>query len=294
MAGSAKISAQQLFDLSGRTAVVTGASSGLGVSFARALAAAGARVVLAARRKERLEDVAREIGSNGAHAVAMSCDVSDAGQVEALAAAVASQFGRTDILVNNAGVVSEAGMVPEKIPHAIFEQTVRVNLLGTWFGCQAFGQRMLADGKGGSIINLASIAGLGGVADFPPAYQATKAAVINLTRNLACSWGNRKVRVNALAPGWFPSEMTDGFFQIPGSMDWINQSAPLGRAGNPEELIGALLFFASDASSYVTGQTLAVDGGTSAAACGGAMPASVMKFFEENVPHGLGRRIGGV
>jgi hypothetical protein len=218
--------------------------------------------------------------------------VADPHQVERLAATVSEKLGRADILVNNAGVVAESGLMPEKIPHELFEQTVRVNLLGTWYGCRSFGSRMIADGKGGSIINIASIAGLGGVSDFPSAYQASKAGVINLTRNLACSWGNRGVRVNAIAPGWFPSEMTDDFFQIPGAMEWINKTTPLGRAGDTAELAGALLFLASSASSYVTGQTLVVDGGTAAAVCGGAMPESIYQHLAENVPHGLGKRIG--
>jgi NAD(P)-dependent dehydrogenase (short-subunit alcohol dehydrogenase family) len=147
---------------------------------------------------------------------------------------------------------------------------------------------MLRDG-GGSIINIASIAGLTGVRDFPPAYQASKAAVINLTRSLACSWGDRGVRVNALAPGWFPSEMTDQLFAIPGFKEWASESAPMQRVGDPAELTGALLFLATDASSFVTGQTLAIDGGASAGTRG--TPASVRQFFRDRVPHGLGESI---
>lgn len=281
----------KLFDLSGKTAVVTGASSGLGVTFAKALAAAGAKVALAARRTDRLAGVADEISRAGGTALPVQCDVSEAAQVDAMVTTVAEKLGRVDILVNNAGIVAESGMVPEKVPHDLFEQTMRVNLLGTWFCSRAVGGRMLADGQGGSIINVASVAGLSGAADFPTAYQVSKAGVLNLTRNLACSWADRKVRVNALAPGWFPSEMTDSLFQVPGAKEWVCNAAPMKRLGDPEELVGGLLFLASEASSFVTGQTLVIDGGLSAALGGGAMPEGVRQFIAKAVPGGLGQRI---
>jgi NAD(P)-dependent dehydrogenase (short-subunit alcohol dehydrogenase family) len=281
----------RLFNLSGKTAMVTGASSGLGVTFAMALAAAGAQVALAARRTERLSGVAAEIVAAGGKALPVACDVGDAEQVEAALKTAEEGLGRVDILVNNAGVVAESAIVPENVPHDLFEQTLRVNLLGTWYCCRAAGRRMLADGKGGSIINVSSIAGLGGVADFPTAYQASKSAVLNLTRNLACSWANRKVRVNALAPGWFPSEMTEDFFKMDGAREWVSKAAPMGRVGEPEELVGGLLFLASDASSFVTGQTLAIDGGISAT-ISHSMPESISRILSENSPNGLGKRIG--
>src|SRR5262249_11601842 len=139
-------------------------------------------------------------------------------------------------------------------------------------------QYMLADGKGGSIVNVASIAGLVGVAGFPAAYQAAKAGVISLTRSLACSWGDRGVRVNALAPGWFPSEMTKPAFAAPGLLDWAAAMAPLGRIGKPEELAGPMIFLASDASSFMTGQVLAIDGGLTAGT--ERWPESARAFFE--------------
>ncbi len=274
--------------LAGKTAVVTGASSGLGVTFARALAAAGANVVVTARRVERLEALARDISGDGRTALPVGCDVADPAAVEAMIERAYRQFGRIDVLVNAAGIAADGGMAPEKVPAALFEQTIRVNVMGLWYCCQQAAAHMLRDG-GGSIINIASIAGLTGVRDFPPAYQASKAAVINLTRSLACSWGDRGVRVNALAPGWFPSEMTDQLFAIPGFKEWAAESAPLQRVGDPAELTGALLFLATDASRFVTGQTFAVDGGASAGTRG--MPDAVRQFLRDNVPHGLGQPI---
>jgi NAD(P)-dependent dehydrogenase (short-subunit alcohol dehydrogenase family) len=273
--------------LSGKTAVVTGASSGLGETFARALAGAGANVVVAARRADRLEALARELGGM---ATAVTCDVGDPASVDALVASVCTKFGRIDVMVNNAGVVADAGFAPEKVPAAMFEQTIRVNLLGVWYCCQQAGARMLGDGKGGSIVNIASVAGMRGVEDFPPAYQASKAAVINLTRSLACSWASRGVRVNALAPGWFPSEMTDQVFTIPSFKAWVANSAPMQRIGRPEELVGALMFLATDASSFVTGQTIVVDGGLMAGS-GPGVPGDVRQIFGDAIPDGLGRRI---
>ncbi len=279
------------FDLAGKTALVTGASSGLGVTFARALAKAGASVVLAARRVDRLDHLAAEIASGGGTALAVKCDVGEPASVAATVAAAASRFGRVDVLVNGAGVVAEGGIVPEKVPPEIFEQTVRVNVLGTWNTCREVAALMLADGKGGSIINIASVAGMAGIGGFPPAYQASKAAVINLTRSLACSWADRGIRVNALAPGWFPSEMTDQVFAIPAFRTWVSESAPMKRVGDPEELVGALLFLATTASSFVTGHTLVVDGGLSAAGSGGGIPEEVARVFEQALPNGLGKRI---
>jgi NAD(P)-dependent dehydrogenase (short-subunit alcohol dehydrogenase family) len=280
-----------LFDIRGRTAIVTGASSGLGVTFAGVLAARGANVVLAARRTERLKQVAEKISAAGGKALPVTCDVSDPAQVKAMVDGAVQHFGRIDILVNNAGVASDGGMMPEKVPNEVFEQVVRVNLLGVWYCCREVGQRMLSDGKGGSIINIPSIAGLNGIQNFPVAYQATKAAVINLTSNLACSWADRGVRVNAIAPGWFPSEMTEPYFAAPVFLTRARKMAPMGRIGDPSELTGALLFLASGASSFVTGHTMVVDGGVSASMGLPFMNEDLFKLFSEVVPGGLGQRI---
>lgn len=269
----------KLFDLAGKTAIVTGASHGLGVTFAEALSAAGAKVVLAARNTESLDKVAGKIKEQGGSPLVITCDVSKPEQVRAMVAQAWEQLSRVDILVNNAGVVAEAGSVPERITDDQFEQTIRVNLLGLWTCSREVAARMLADGKGGSIINVASTAGLGACKDFPSAYVSSKAAVIALTRNLACSWGDRGVRVNALAPGWFPSEMTAGVFAMPAFMGWIKASCPMHRTGDPRELVGPLLFLASEASSYVTGQTLAVDGGGSSTTGGTQFPDEVYSMM---------------
>ena len=252
-----------MFDLSGRTALVTGASSGLGVGFAKALAAAGASVVLAARRTDRLEAVAEEIAAAGGEALPVTCDVTDPGQNDAAVRAAVERFGRLDIAVANAGAVLEAFSLPERIPPEAWSRSLEVNLSGTWFTCQSAGRQMLAAGSG-SIIVVSSYTGMAGVPNFPPAYQAAKAAAVNITQSLAASWGDRGVRVNCLSPGWFPSEMTDAVLAAPVWRSRVEGQAPLGRTGDPRELAGPLLLLASDASSYMTGAVLAVDGGTSA------------------------------
>lgn len=280
-----------LFRLDGRTAFVTGASSGLGVTFAEALAAAGANVALAARREDRLHEVAKRIADNGANALVVRCDVSDAQQVESAIAQACETFGRIDVLVNNAGIVAEGPAVPEKVSHEAFEQTMRVNLFGVWYCTQAVARRMLADGRGGSIVNISSIAGLAGVPDFPVAYHSSKAAVLNMTRSLACSWADRGVRVNAIAPGWFLTEINERVLAHPDFRRWAEEGAAMNRIGKSEELIGALLFLASEASSYVTGQTITVDGGTSASIGVSRMPESFRQLVANQMPDGIGQQI---
>lgn len=284
-------SLENLFSVKGKTALVTGASSGLGVIFAETLAAAGANVVVAARRLEKLEAVAAKLRERGANAQAIACDVSDLHQVKALVEKSWSAFGRLDIVVNNAGIAAEAGIVPEKVPADLFELTTRVNLIGCWFVCREVGARMLANARGGSIVNIASIAGLGGHADFPSAYQATKGALVTLTQHLATSWADRGVRVNALAPGWFESELTGGLLHMSEFKQWVEANSPMGRIGEAGDLAGPLLFLASDASRYVTGQIIAVDGGTSAGVGAPRLPDAYYRLIEEKVPGGLGQRI---
>ena len=248
-----------LFRLDGKTAVVTGASSGLGVVFARALAGAGASVVVSARRLDRLEKLAAEIEAEGGEALAVPCDVAREDSVDALAAAAVDRFGRVDVLVANAGIADPRPA--EQEPLQVWERVVGVNLTGVFLTNQRFGALMLERGAG-SIVNIASVLGVVGAGQIPQAsYTASKGGVVNLTRELAAQWARRGVRVNAIGPGWFESEMTEEMFASDQGVRWIRRKTPMGRPGRGEELAGPVVFLASDASSYVTGQTLLVDGG---------------------------------
>ena len=244
------------FRLDGKVAVVTGASSGLGVAFARALAEAGADVALGARRVERLEDVRKEIEGLGRRAIAVRTDVKSPEDCTALIEATVEQLGRVDILVNNAGIGTAVPAIRETPEE--FREVIDINLNGCYWMAQAAGRVMQ---PGSSIINISSILGITTAGMPQAAYCASKAGLIGLTRDLAQQWtGRRGIRVNALAPGFFPSEMTDQYPE--GYIDrMMEQRVIAGRPGDPEELAAALVFLASDASSYVTGQTLAVDGG---------------------------------
>lgn len=246
--------------LDSRVAVVTGASSGLGERFARVLHAAGASVVVAARRAERLEALADELGRD--RVVPVTCDVADDADCERLVAATVERHGRIDVLVNNAGIGTTMPAEDEPMDH--WRRVVEVNLNGLFLLSQLAGRRMLAQGSG-SIVNIASVLGLVASAPIKQAsYVATKGAVVNLTRELACQWARKGVRVNAIAPGWFPSEMTGEMFDDDASMSWMRRNCPMGRGGDPGELDGVLLFLAGDASTYVTGVTIPVDGGWTA------------------------------
>ncbi|HUF33867.1 MAG TPA: glucose 1-dehydrogenase [Acidimicrobiales bacterium] len=246
------------FRLDGRTAVLTGASSGIGARFAKVLHAAGAQVVVAARRVERLEELAD--GLDGV--VPVACDVADPDSVEALVTTAIERFGRIDLLVNNAGITEP--MPVEDEPLEVFRRVVDVNLTGLFHLSRQAGRHMLDQGSG-VIVNVASVLGLVGAGQIPQAsYAASKAGVVNLTREMALQWARRGVRVNAIAPGWFPSEMTADMFGDEGGQRWIRRNTPVGRGGELHELDGALLFLASDASTYVTGHTLVVDGGWTA------------------------------
>lgn len=244
------------FRLDGKTAIVTGASSGIGARFARVLHEAGANVVASARRVERLEALADELE----RVVAVPCDVTDDAQCARLVDETAERFGGVDVLVNNAGA---SAIIPaEEEPVETFRRVLDVNLTSTFLLSQLAARHMLAAEAGGAIVNVASILGLVGSGQIPQAsYTASKAGVVNLTRELAAQWGRRGVRVNAIAPGWFPTEMTAEMFTDDRSHQWIRRGTPMGRAGEIHELDGALLFLASDAATYVTGQVIAVDGG---------------------------------
>ena len=246
-----------IFDLDGRVAVVTGASSGLGERFARVLHAQGASVVLAARRVDRIEAVATELGAD--RALAVGCDVTSEADVVALVERAVERFGRLDVMVNNAGTSRPAPGESEAV--ADFRAVVETNLVGVFVGCREAAKVMLEQGSG-SIVNVASVLGLVGNGRVKQgSYAASKGAVVNLTRELGAQWARKGVRVNAIAPGWFPSEMTQVMWGDEASERFVERGAPIGREGHEHELDGALLFLASAASSYVVGQTLSVDGG---------------------------------
>jgi NAD(P)-dependent dehydrogenase (short-subunit alcohol dehydrogenase family) len=247
-----------LFDLTGRVALVTGASSGLGVEFALSLRAAGATVAIAARRTERLDDLASE--HPGLHAV--QCDVADEESVCSSVARVVANLGTIDVLVNNAGITSYGPGESESV--ADLRRVLEVNLVGAFAFCQQVGRVMLAQGSG-SIVNISSI--LGSVASAPipaSAYCASKGALTQLTRELAVQWAGRGVRVNALAPGYFPSEAASPLLDSDFGEKHVTRNTPAGRPGRAGELNGALLLLASDAGSYINGQILHVDGGWTA------------------------------
>jgi NAD(P)-dependent dehydrogenase (short-subunit alcohol dehydrogenase family) len=243
------------FRLDGRVAIVTGASSGLGAAFAVGLAEAGADVAICARRVQRLEETAEQVRALGRRCLAVPADVAQPEDCTRVVEETVRELGRVDVLVNNAGIGTAYPATREKPED--FRRVIDVNLNGSYWMAQACGRAMT---EGGSIVNIGSVLGLTTAGLPQAAYASSKAAIIGLTRDLAQQWTGRKgIRVNALAPGFFPSEMTD---QYPdGYLDAQQARIPAGRAGEAEELTAALVFLASDASSYVTGIVLPVDGG---------------------------------
>jgi NAD(P)-dependent dehydrogenase (short-subunit alcohol dehydrogenase family) len=231
----------------------------MGVAFAQALASAGAKVVLAARREDMLNEVAQGIRESGGEALVVRCDVAREEEIDALVEKSRAAFGAVDVLVNNAGFTT---IVPaEEQSVADWRAHVDVMLTGSFLCAQRFGRHMLAAGNG-NVINVASMLGVVGSGQVrQAAYAAAKGGQVNLTRELAAQWARRGVRVNALAPGWFPTEMTGDMFQDERSLRWMRNRTPMGRGGELRELEGPLLFLASDASSFVTGHVLVVDGG---------------------------------
>jgi NAD(P)-dependent dehydrogenase (short-subunit alcohol dehydrogenase family) len=245
-----------LFTLTGKVAVVTGASSGLGVAFAQAMAEAGADVALGARRADRLEQTLAEVcDSTGRRGIAVRTDVASPEDCQRLADAAMSKFGHVDILINNAGVGSAVPATRETPEQ--FRAVLDINLSGSYWMAQACGRVMR---PGSSIINISSVLGITTAGLPQAAYTASKAALIGLTRDLAQQWTGRKgIRVNAIAPGFFASEMTDTY--QPGYLDQVRGRIVAGRMGEPAEVAAVAVFLASDAASYITGIVLPVDGG---------------------------------
>jgi NAD(P)-dependent dehydrogenase (short-subunit alcohol dehydrogenase family) len=247
-----------LFRLDGRTAVVTGASSGLGDRFARVLHAVGANVVVAARRAERLEALVAELPGS----VAVPADLSLAADRERLVQVSLDRFGRVDVLVNNAGVGQKVAIEDESLDQ--FREAMEVNVTAIWHLSKLVAPSMISNG-GGSIVNIASMLGHVGAAPVKQAhYCASKGAVVNLTRELAAQWGRKGVRVNALCPGWFQSEMTAGMESDEATLRFIAGMSPIPRMGHAHELDTALLLLAGPGSTFMTGQSLIVDGGWTA------------------------------
>jgi len=249
---------QQLFDLTGRVAIVTGGSRGLGYEIAEGLAEAGATIMLCARREEWLKPAISSLQANGFKVGGETCDVSNPDQVQAVVDKTLRDFGKVDVLVNNAGV--SWGERPETMPLDKWRKVLDANLTGAFVFSQAAGREMLKQ-EYGRIINIASIAGLHASVNGPhyAGYAASKAGLMGLTRELAATWGRSHIRVNAIAPGFFPSRLTEAV--IDQVEVGLRESNPIPRAGLAGELKGVAVFLAADASNYITGQVIVVDGG---------------------------------
>jgi NAD(P)-dependent dehydrogenase (short-subunit alcohol dehydrogenase family) len=252
---------RQMFDLTGRVAIVTGGSVGLGRQMAEGLAEMGANLVLCARKKERCVRAAEELQKLGVEVLALGCDVKEPRSIQEVADAAVKQFGRIDILINNAG--TSWGAPVESMTLEQWNKVIETNLTGTFLFSQAVGKVMIGQ-RHGKIINIASVAGLRGSSPNFSAigYSASKGGVIIFTKDLACKWGMHNIHVNAIAPGWFPTDMSGKLIER--NKEALLANVPLGRFGGPHDLKGAAIFLASDASDFVTGNILVVDGGQSA------------------------------
>ena len=252
-----------LFDLTGKKALITGGSRGLGLQIAHSLGEAGATVLISARKQDELDEAVAELNAAGINASAIAADCGTVEGTTALASAALKQLGDVDILVNNAG--ASWGAPAEDHPIEAWDKVMNLNIRGIFVLSQAIGKASMIPRKTGSIISVASIAGLAGNPPFMKtiAYNTSKGAVVNFTRTLAAEWGQYGIRVNAIAPGFFPSKMTKGLMASMGGPDALAKTTPLLRIGDDEDLKGIALLFASDAGKHITGQILAVDGGVS-------------------------------
>lgn len=251
------------FSLEGKVAIVTGASSGLGVTFALALAEAGADIALGARRIELLEETRGKIEALGRRSIAVATDVSKTADCDRLVATAREELGDVDVLVNNAGIAHVAPS--HRDDPATFDNVLAVNLAGAYRMAQAFGRACIEAGHGGSIINISSVLGMVSTDAPQPAYSASKAGLLAITRDLAMQWTRRRgIRVNALVPGLIHSDMTAGITSSEEASESALSSIPMRRLGEADELVGGLLLLASDAGSYMTGSALVVDGGWTA------------------------------
>ncbi len=269
------MSTLSMFDLSGKVALVTGGSMGFGVTFADVLAEAGADVALTARSADLLEHNAADLAQrHGRKVTAHPGDVTSVDDVRRVVAETLEQHGRIDILVNNAGISDLRGLPSEHCDHETFRRVVEVDLYGVWYFTRETAPHMLERGSG-SIINIASILSSGGSEFVNPWYYAAKGAVVQLTKQLAVEWADRNVRVNAISPAYFVTEMTRPVFDLLGMAPWIESRTPMRRLGDPDQdLRGPLLFLASEASRYVTGHNLFVDGGFEASRGAWQIPPS--------------------
>jgi NAD(P)-dependent dehydrogenase (short-subunit alcohol dehydrogenase family) len=255
---------QELFSLQGKTALVTGGSRGLGLQMAEALGEQGARVVISARKQEELDEAVAHLAAKGIDASAIAVDLQSEANVQPFVEEALRRLGQIDILVNNAG--ASWGAPAEEHPLEAWDKVMNLNVRSIFLVSQAVGKLSMIPRGYGKIINISSIAGLAGNAPGTMstiAYNTSKGALVNFTRALAGEWGRHGITVNSIAPGFFPSKMTKGVLASIG-VDKLAQGSPLGRLGDDEDLKGAVVLFASDASKHITGQILAVDGGVSA------------------------------
>jgi NAD(P)-dependent dehydrogenase (short-subunit alcohol dehydrogenase family) len=248
----------RMFELTGKTAIVTGASRGIGKAIAKGFAKAGADLILVSRNLSALERVAKEIEDTGRKAHPMAVDIGNPEEIQSAIGTMMKIFPRIDILVNNAGI-SPILKKAEEMDLKAWEEILRVNLTGTFLFCQTVGKVMIQQG-GGKIINMVSV---GAVVGFPRqiAYCATKGGILQLTKVLAIEWARHNIQVNAIGPAYLETELTKGMRESKIISENLLQRTPMGRFGKPEEIVGAAIYLASDTSSYVTGQTLFVDGG---------------------------------